>query len=149
MTAIGWKQILSIILLNAFALWLTYGSLVSSNPVMLHQAYLSSECSLFVNFPESIFYGQEITLPGKLECRKRVPTDLMAQAILICGDLSTLTFNTTRIREEDGAFTLKLTPSFPKPSIGKVECGLTVQVISKTVSTELMSKKTLSMLVVG
>lgn len=148
MAAIGWRQILSIILLDIFALWLTYGYLVSSNPLTLHQTYLVSECSLSVDFPENLVYGLEITLPGKLYCRDHASKDLMVQAILICGDLSTLTLNTTRIGE-DGTFTLKLIPSFPKPSAEKIECSLTVQVISKTVSTELMSKKTLSMLLVG
>lgn len=77
-----------------------------------------------------------------------MPRDLMAQAILICGDLTTLTTNITNIKE-DGTFILKIDTSFPRPSADEVQCSLTVQIISKTVSTELIEKRTLIMFVAG
>ncbi len=146
MVAIGWRQILSILALNIFTLWLTYGYFISLNPLTVSSLQMFRGCVLSVDFPESLHYGHEITMTGKLSCIDRIHEELLAQAILICGDLSSLTVNTTRIRE-DGMFILKLNPSFQKPPTDKVLCSLTVQIISKTVSTELIEKKTLAMFV--
>lgn len=148
MAEIGWKQLLSILMLNLFTLWLTYGYFISSNPLSVSSSslHLVNECALSVNFPESLRYGQEITIPGILSCRENIHKELVAQAILVCGDPNTLTVNITNIKE-DGLFILKLNPSFQKPSTEKVQCSITVQILSKTVSTELTEKRTLTMYV--
>lgn len=146
MAIIGWKQIVSILILNVFVLWLTYGFFVSSNPLTMSSSHMLEGCMLVVDFPENLYYGQEIRILGRLSCVDLIHKELAAQAILICGDITTLTVNTTKIKD-DGSFILKLNPSFQKPFTGKIQCSLTVQVISKTVSTDLMVKKTLIMLI--
>ena len=144
----SYKQIASIILLNIIALWLTYGYLVAANPLTIRESQLPSrlDCRLLVYYPEKLVHGERFNVSGRLSCEREAPPDLIAQALLICGDIHTLTVNASIIKA-DGSFDIVLEPSFPKPSIASAQCSLTIHVISKTVSTGLIDKKTLEMVV--
>ncbi|MCS7367716.1 MAG: hypothetical protein NDF52_07550 [archaeon YNP-WB-062] len=146
MDSLGFKQILSIMLVNLIALWLTYGYLVAANPLTIKEAPGKLNCKLSVDYPDMIVYGVKFGISGRLICEDKMPHQLMAQALLVCGDVHMLTVNTTIVRD-DGTFKVYLEPSFPKPHTNNIQCGLTVHVISKTVSTGLMDKKTLTMIV--
>ena len=142
------KQVLSIVLLNLIALWLTYGYLIAANPLTIEEAPSKLNCRLSIDYPDRIWYGERFSISGRLVCEDEVPYQLMVQALLVCGDLHTLTVNGTIVRD-DGTFEVDLKPSFPKPSANEVQCGLTVHVVSKTVSTGLIDKGTLTMIVRG
>jgi len=146
MARLGFKQILSIMLVNLIALWLTYGYLVAANPLTIKDVPGRLSCRLLVDYPEMIVYGARFSISGRLICEDKIPPQLMVQALLICGDIHTLTVNATTIGD-DGTFKVDLEASFPKPSTSKTQCGVTVHVISKTVSTGLIDKKTLTMMV--
>jgi len=148
MSRLGFKQVLSIILINLIALWLTYGYFIAANPLTIKEAPSKLSCRLSVNYPDMIWYGARFSISGRLICEDEIPYQLMVQALLVCGDLNTLTVNSTIVRD-DGTFEVDLKPSFPKPSVSEVQCGLTVHVISKTVSTGLIDKNTLTMVVQG
>jgi hypothetical protein len=148
MARLGYQQIVCIILLNLVALWLTYGYLVAANPLTIRELRLPSrlDCRLLVYYPERLVYGERFSISGMLACKREAPPELIAQALLICGDIHTLTVNASIVKA-DGTFNLILEPDFPKPSTGKAQCSLTVHIISKTVSMGLVDKKTLTMVV--
>jgi len=148
MARVSYKQIVSIILLNLIALWLTYGYLVAANPLTIRELQLPSrlDCRLIVHYPEKLVYGERFNISGRLSCERETPLGLIAQALLICGDIHTLTVNASIVKA-DGSFNIVLEPDFPKPSIASAQCSLTVHVISKTVSTGLVDKKTLTMII--
>jgi hypothetical protein len=145
MSGLGYKQILSIILLNLIALWLTYGYLVAANILTVREAPGKLNCRLLVDYPDVIMYGAGFSISGRLICEDKIPPQLMVQALLVCGDIRTLTVNTTVVRD-DGTFKMELETSFPKPSTSEVQCSITVHVISKTVSTGLIDRKTITMM---
>ena len=150
MATIGYRQVISIILLNLIALWLTYGYLVAANPLTIRESQLPNkmDCRLLVHYPEKLVYGEKFNISGKLICKGEVSPRLIAQALLICGDISALTVNASVVRE-DGSFNIFLQPNFPKPSVDEVQCSLTVQIVSETVFTGLADKKTLTLIVRG
>ncbi|MHC1627872.1 MAG: hypothetical protein ACXQTI_03465 [Candidatus Nezhaarchaeales archaeon] len=104
------------------------------------------DCRLVVHYPEKLVYGEKFNISGRLICEREVPPGLIAQALLICGGMHTLTVNASIIKE-DGSFNIFLQPNFPKPSVDEVQCGLTVHIVSKTVFTGLADKKTLTLIV--
>ncbi len=146
MTTLGYQQVVSLILLNLIALWLTYGYLVAVNPLTVKEVSGRLDCQLIVNYPEVLVYGEEFSVSGKLICKSKMRPGLMVQALSICGDIHTLTVNTTIVKD-DGSFNVGLEMSFPKPSVSMTQCSLTVHVVSKTVSMGLIDKKTLPMIV--
>ena len=146
MVSLGFKQILSIVLVNLIALWLTYGYFVAANPLTIKEVPGKLNCRLLVDYPDTIIYDKKFSISGRLICEDKIPHQLMVQALLVCGDIHTLTVNTTIVRD-DGTFKVDLETSFPKPSTSSIQCGLTVHIISKTVSTGLIDKKTLTMIV--
>jgi len=148
MVSLEFKQILSIILVNFIALWLTYGFFVAANPLSIKEVPSKLNCKLSIDYPDKVWYGERFSVSGRLICEEEAPYQLMVRALFICGDLQTLTVNSTII-EEDGTFEVDLKPSFPKPSVNEVQCGLTVHVVSKTASTGLIERGTLTMIVRG
>ena len=148
MAIVGYRQVLSIILLNLIALWLTYGYLVAANPLTIRESQLPSkmDCRLLVHYPEKLVYGEKFNISGRLICEGEVSPRLVAQALLMCGDIRTLTVNASVVRE-DGSFNIFLQPNFPKPSVDEVQCSLTVHIVSETVFTGLADKKTLTLVV--
>jgi len=150
MATIGYRQLISIILLNLIALWLTYGYLVAANPLTIRESQLPNkmDCRLLVHYPEKLVYGEKFNISGRLICKGEVSPRLVAQALLMCGDIRTLTVNTSAVGE-DGSFNIFLQPNFPKPSVDEVQRSLTVQIVSETVFTGLADKKTLTLIVRG
>ncbi len=146
MNRLGFKQILSIILLNLIALWLTYGYFVAANPLTIKEVPSKLSCELLVDYPNVIVYGARFSISGRLICEDGIPPQLIVQTLLVCGDIRTLTVNAAVIRD-DGTFKVDLETFFPKPSTNKTQCSITVHVISKTISTGLIDKKTLTMIV--
>ena len=148
MTRVSYRQIFSIILLNLIALWLTYRYSVAANPLTIRELQLPSrpDCRLLVYYPEKLVYGERFNISGRLVCERKVPPELIAQALLICGDIHPLTVSASIVKA-DGSFNIVLEPNFPKPSIVSAQCSLTVHIISKSVFTGLMDKKTLTMVV--
>jgi len=146
MVKVSLQQIASIILLNIIALWLTYGYLVAANPLTIKQVTQKPDCSLHVRYPELLIYGKKVNLEGELICGENIPEGLIAQALMICGELNTLTVSYSVVRS-DGTFNIALDTAFTKPSTGSVQCSITVNILANAVPLGIGDKKTITMLV--